>query len=540
MKWALCCLLLAFANNIVNADISGQYNSTILLNTGKNMTFHWTLDTANTKLHVGLQGLASGAQYLAFGISPDGGMVGSKAVIGFSSSVLAYNLNSQTPSGVVPLSVDPLITKNITASGGYVMIQVSFDYTGALNINPSALTHIIWAYGSTSGAAVQQHANQGALNIQFNQPSYICSPSCQNSGTCGAGNVCNCVGGYFGNLCQNAPGSDPLASDFDFNAMLGVVKLYWTVNSTTKTTKFAAKATTTGYVAVGFSSSGLMIGSRAVLGFVSGGVASVKQYELVSKTGSDIAATAFDELVSSRAVEANGVTTIFFELNTSSTRFPVSLSSSTEMIWAVGSSDALVTHADKGSATVDFFTGSSAAGGKPKKIGAHGWLMTLSWGVLVPIAIHIARFEKKHDPLWFKLHYSIQTVALVMYVIAFALIVSYVGDVGNKHFSIGHAILGLIIFIMGLLNFIAGVFRPHKGTPMRPYFEFLHHNNGRIAVVLSFINVFTGLHRYGANDAYTIVFAVWIALFLSISVFREVKARLGKNDIADTEMHANE
>ena len=35
---------------------------------------------------------------------------------------------------------------------------------------------------------------------------------------------------------------------------------------------------------------------------------------------------------------------------------------------------------------------------------AHAWLMTISWGVMIPAGIVVARCFKELDPLWFKLH----------------------------------------------------------------------------------------------------------------------------------------
>lgn len=35
---------------------------------------------------------------------------------------------------------------------------------------------------------------------------------------------------------------------------------------------------------------------------------------------------------------------------------------------------------------------------------AHGWLMVVGWGVLIPLGILTARHAKRWDPLWFHVH----------------------------------------------------------------------------------------------------------------------------------------
>jgi hypothetical protein len=47
------------------------------------------------------------------------------------------------------------------------------------------------------------------------------------------------------------------------------------------------------------------------------------------------------------------------------------------------------------------------------RVDAHGALMVLSWGFLLPAGAVLARFFKHREPLWFHLHRSVQVVGLV-------------------------------------------------------------------------------------------------------------------------------
>ena len=81
-----------------------------------------------------------------------------------------------------------------------------------------------------------------------------------------------------------------------------------------------------------------------------------------------------------------------------------------------------------------FFGGKGFQGeitlGKSKDIDgmieAHGLLMMLSWGWLLPMGVAIARYCKSWAPdgIWYRLHRAIQSVGLVLAVIAFAIIVA--------------------------------------------------------------------------------------------------------------------
>jgi hypothetical protein len=89
--------------------------------------------------------------------------------------------------------------------------------------------------------------------------------------------------------------------------------------------------------------------------------------------------------------------------------------------------------------------------------------MFIAWGVFLPLGIFIARFTKTMKPgakvpVWFQYHRVIQTVGLCVAIIGFIMALTMVdGD----HFMRPHQRLGLAVMIMGLLQPMNALIRPH-------------------------------------------------------------------------------
>lgn len=78
--------------------------------------------------------------------------------------------------------------------------------------------------------------------------------------------------------CKSAAVAD-LMSEFDHNAVLnpqGRMKLYWSTDLDAKMIYFAMEAVSTGWVGLGFSENGAIIGSDVVIGWVKGGKGNLK------------------------------------------------------------------------------------------------------------------------------------------------------------------------------------------------------------------------------------------------------------------------
>eukprot|EP00762_Andalucia_godoyi_P000501 ANDGO_05382.mRNA.1 Cytochrome b561 and DOMON domain-containing protein At3g61750 len=164
----------------------------------------------------------------------------------------------------------------------------------------------------------------------------------------------------------------------------------------------------------------------------------------------------------------------------------------------------------------------------------HGVFAFIGWGVLLQAGALIARYGKKmggtkQPALWFRLHRGLQITGLTFGLVAFVL--GVVSASGAKHFSFAHGIIGLIITILGVAQPLNALFRPHPGTPRRPFWNFLHRGTGRLALILAIVNISLGLFLAVAPDPIWITWYCLVLLLLigyitlEIRRFRSLKHR---------------
>ena len=234
-----------------------------------------------------------------------------------------------------------------------------------------------------------------------------------------------------------------------------------------------AVESTAPFVAVGFSSDGAMVGSDAVIGW-SGHVAA---YKLNGKSSSDVVQEvagsgsgrrlATLDLTATSTSMTNGVLLIEFTRPMSAGGVPVSLSGNT-FLWATGASAALAVHNARGSYSVSLTDGTSTAtltdAAKFKL--THGTLMLVGWGVLLPAGVLGAHFLRHRDPFWYHLHKYTQMVGITIATVGLVVALTQLGPIETASGG-AHAILGLVVSAIGLLQPLNGFLRPHKGSANR-------------------------------------------------------------------------
>lgn len=158
----------------------------------------------------------------------------------------------------------------------------------------------------------------------------------------------------------------------------------------------------------------------------------------------------------------------------------------------------------------------------------HGRLMVLGWGVLAPLAVLAARFYKiwpgqkwpqaLDNPSWWRLHWVVQTLVVVLTIAALVLVLSE----ARRANAPTHRILGYLVVALGLCQFLGGLLRGSKGGPAdkvlrgdhfdmtsrRIVFERLHKSLGYGALMLGLAAAGTGL--WAANAP------VWMPLSLTV------------------------
>jgi hypothetical protein len=165
----------------------------------------------------------------------------------------------------------------------------------------------------------------------------------------------------------------------------------------------------------------------------------------------------------------------------------------------------------------------------------HGRLMTLGWGILIPLGVVVARYFKVtrrqdwprqlDNKMWWHGHLACQYGGAAL-MLAGLLIILSGPRIGIAYL---HASMGYVVVVLGVMQFMAGWFRGSKGGPTEPdprgdhydmtlrrvVFERLHKSVGYLALALAALTILTGLHA--ANAPRWMWFAIlfwWLGLLI--------------------------
>ncbi|XP_050385078.1 cytochrome b561 and DOMON domain-containing protein At4g17280-like [Argentina anserina] len=147
--------------------------------------------------------------------------------------------------------------------------------------------------------------------------------------------------------------------------------------------------------------------------------------------------------------------------------------------------------------TLDFLSGKVEATSthhslmSPLKI-SHGIINSVSWGIVIPVGVIVARNFKGFGPIWFKAHRSIQIFgslgAGAGIISGFVLGSMSPGIVYKQHKCIGITLLVLIIVQLLVASFL----RPKPDGKYRWLWSLFHYAIGYPSIILANVNVFIG------------------------------------------------
>uniref|UniRef100_A0A803QMQ9 Cytochrome b561 and DOMON domain-containing protein n=1 Tax=Cannabis sativa TaxID=3483 RepID=A0A803QMQ9_CANSA len=284
---------------------------------------------------------------------------------------------------------------------------------------------------------------------------------------------------------------------------------------------------TTGWVGIGFSKDGMMVGSSAIVGWVTKkGQARVKQFYLQGSRKSQVIADK-GELpltgIPSSVVLHGPRIYLAFQL-----KFEKQPLHHQPLILAFGFSYPnhlhLSHHDDKTTIMFDFNAGSASDApsdvGKMKK--NHGILAILGWGLILPFGAIIPRYFKHKDPVWYYLHSVIQLVGFVFGLAAVVLGQQLYNKIG-AHFPT-HRGIGIFILVLSILQILAFFLRPNKEAKIRRYWNWYHHSMGRLALLFGALNIVLGMQIGGAGNDWKIGYGFVLGIvLLSVIVLETLK-----------------
>ncbi|KXZ51834.1 hypothetical protein GPECTOR_11g273 [Gonium pectorale] len=211
--------------------------------------------------------------------------------------------------------------------------------------------------------------------------------------------------------------------------------------------------------------------------------------------------------------------------------------------WAVSPYDALIQHRSDGvgGLWLDVTSGaaSSVGGNKEAWINAHGALMAVSWGLLLPLGALLPahRWALGDSKLggkatWFVLHVFFQWTGIATFVAGFVIAYTRLGGegdtpggaVGEAHGPIGIAIMAAA----GAQVVLAHGARPDPSSPKRRVWNLLHHWLGRSVILLAWANVYIGIYAYHSSQ-WQASYREWvtpIAVVMGVLVLLDVALRV--------------
>ncbi|KAK1436992.1 hypothetical protein QVD17_02776 [Tagetes erecta] len=285
---------------------------------------------------------------------------------------------------------------------------------------------------------------------------------------------------------------------------------------------------TNSYIAMGFSPNGRMVGSSAVVGWVaSGGIPNMKRYFLGGQTPSQV-------LVDQGDLQILGNTSsVFSDSSRIYVAFQlVTTQPSQRLVYAVGDSNnpapsapsfRLTQHRTMVAIRLNYASGQGSQTKAPysnlKR--AHGILNMIGWGILIPIGAIVARYLKHLDSLWFYMHTGIQSLGFILGlsgVIAGVVLDNRIdANVGR------HKGLGVTILVFGFLQVLAFLARPSIDAKARKYWNWYHHNIGRLMILFAIVNIFYGIHLAKAGRSWNGGYGFILGLFVTIVVILEFR-----------------
>ncbi|KAL6753047.1 hypothetical protein V8C86DRAFT_2735981 [Haematococcus lacustris] len=194
-----------------------------------------------------------------------------------------------------------------------------------------------------------------------------------------------------------------------------------------------------------------------------------------------------------------------------------------QLNWAAHYTNRLGFHALYGGAEVNPATGAVKLVrilDKRPYIIAHGVLMLLAFVLLMPTAVLLARHRTLYlhkelggKGLWFQLHLACMLLAVACFVASFVVIlVAYQGKIviSSKHFITAHNIIGtLLVPMVAIQVLLALLARPAPASPRRSLWNLIHHNWGRLVVLLAWVNCALGIAMMARQGPAKL--AAWIA-----------------------------
>ncbi|KAG2689043.1 hypothetical protein I3843_09G120800 [Carya illinoinensis] len=152
-------------------------------------------------------------------------------------------------------------------------------------------------------------------------------------------------------------------------------------------------------------------------------------------------------------------------------------------------------------------------------VAIHGFLLWVSLGFLMPLAILAIRMSRREEPrskrlkVFFYLHVFVQILSALLATVGAVLSFKKLeNSFTNSHQRLGLALYGAI-WVQALIGFI----RPKRGKKERSLWYFVHWMLGTMISLCGIINIYTGLKAYSNKTSRSAT--LWTILFTAEVLF---------------------
>eukprot|EP00903_Cladosiphon_okamuranus_P015936 g14720.t1 len=509
----------AFTSTLAQSDecaVSSAAGFDFEVTPADGFTMYWTVDADTQEITV--QAVYEGEGYVAVGFSDTGAMFPGDAVIGLpdNGTVEEYDLTGYSSTSVTESANQEVTGTELTQTTSATTLKFTRPLAPTdtskivLSSEEGERTNFIYAWGQSNTLEFHGSDNRGSVSLS----DLFCTTELSAADA---------------DADEDCTSSDP---DYDFavapSGNADELELFWSVTGSSVSVKAVYQGE--GWLGIGFSDSGNMPGSDAVIGLPDEETA--LEYDM-DNYGTPVE-SAEQELTDSAITQANGVTTLTFVRPLEPTgdgKLLLDESTPSNWLYAWGGSNEFVRHSVDGafSLSLDSCDVGAAGGGGTTEEYAHGWLMVLGWTLCFPAGILFARFSSSFKDVGFPAHRILQSLGSVLVVAGFIVAIMFTEDKGLDHFASAHGKAGLILTIFVMLQVVAAIFRPSKPPPgavvrdenghtkpqpptkVRVAWSILHKGLGYIAFLWAILQCFGGLRAADAEN-------VWALLYFLLAI----------------------
>jgi len=151
---------------------------------------------------------------------------------------------------------------------------------------------------------------------------------------------------------------------------------------------------------------------------------------------------------------------------------------------------------------------------------AHMWLMSIGWGILIPLGILGARAKKELPRYWFNMHRIIQSLGFAMGLGGIGAGFAVQGQWETAYST--HRDLGITITVLGAVQVLSLVARPGLDHKYRWHWEHWHRWIGRCTAILAIANIYYGMIHVAEVETWAwAVYTAILGLILLVALLRE-------------------